>query len=68
MGFSGITVVQGSPLGKIFVHPLQLTSRKVICLCDRLKGLLVLDVDYGEIIVPPQRCLFYLSRIISVVE
>lgn len=55
MDFSGITVVLGSPLGKIFVHPLQLTSSKVICLCGRPKSLLVLDVDYGDIIAPAQR-------------
>lgn len=30
MGFSAITVLQGPPLGKICVHPLQLRSRKVI--------------------------------------
>lgn len=37
MAFYGITVVQGNPLGKTSVHPLQLTSSKVIFLCGRSK-------------------------------
>jgi len=72
MAFSGITVVQSSPLGEIFVHPLQLTSNKVVCLCDRSKGLLVLNVDCDEIIAAAQKSpmliFSYLSLIISVIE